>query len=238
MLAYIVSMPPALTALLAALSYGIADFLGGLGSRRAAALPVASLSQGAGAVVLLLLVPLLHSATPTLESLAWGAAAGFAGAAFLGLFYYLLAVGRMGIVAPVSAVWAVMVPVGAGILFGERPGIAALAGVVLAIGSTVMMSGGESTGRATKGLVGLSVLAGMLGGLWFVFLERAGAASGLWPLLSAKITSTLLTVAALWLLRRRISPGLPLSRAALWPGLASGVLEYPRSRSHECRSCS
>jgi drug/metabolite transporter (DMT)-like permease len=219
-------------ALSSALFYGVADFLGGLGSRRAAALPVAALSQVAGWATLVLIVLLLPSPGPTPTSLMWGIAGGVSSAAFLSLFYYLLSVGRMGIVAPVSAVWAVIVPVAAGILFGERPGPPVMAGIVLAMGATVMMSGGDS-GKVTASsppigrLVLLSVLAGILGGLYFISLERAGDDAGYWPLFLARLTSSVITVAALWLTRLR-STGAerrPISRAVLWPALGSGVLD-------------
>lgn len=220
-------------ALSAALFYGVADFLGGLGSRRAAALPVAALSQAAGWATLIVVVVLLPSPRPTLESLAWGVAGGIASAGFLTLFYYLLSVGQMGIVAPVSAVWAVIVPVVAGMLFGERPGLMVMAGIVLAMGSTVMMSGGDAGKPVAKSsprtgrLVGLALLAGVLGGFYFVFLERAGDDAGFWPLFVARLTSTGVTVAALWLSRRSALPGEnpPLSPGSIWPALASGVLD-------------
>lgn len=226
-------MSPIAFALSAAFFYGIADFLGGLGSRRAAALPVAAISQAAGWLTLLVAVLLIPSALPGTKGLIWGVAGGISSAAFLTLFYYLLSVGRMGIVAPVAAVWAVIVPVAAGMLFGERPGSTVMAGIIVAMAATVMMSGGDSgspvnaSSPPTGKLAGLAVVAGILGGLYFVSLERAGDDGGFWPLFIARLTSTIITVIALWLTRRRSLPGenRPITRAVVWPAFSSGVLD-------------
>jgi drug/metabolite transporter (DMT)-like permease len=221
-------MPSALTAILSAIAYGVADFLGGLGSRRATALPVTALSQVMGALTLALVVPLLSNAPPETRGLVWGALAGVAGATFLMLFYYLLANGRMGIVAPVSAVWAIIVPVAAGLLIGERPGAIVAVGILLAIIATVMMSGGDTGARSamsTSRMVWLSVLAGAGGGCYFILIQRAGPASGLWPVLAARITSTVVTAGVLLASRSRGVNARPLTASSTWPALVSGVLD-------------
>lgn len=225
-------MPSALTAVLSAIAYGVADFLGGLGSRRAAALSVTALSQAAGAIALGLVVPLLSGGGPASRALFWGTLAGVAGATFLMLFYYLLANGRMGIVAPVSAVWAVIVPVVAGLLIGERPGAIVGVGILLAIGATLLMSGGDSGGESrmpTAKMVWLSVLAGVGGGFYFILVQRAGPESGLWPVLAARVASTVVTSAVLVISRRRQPAARPLTPPAVWPALVSGVLDVAGS---------
>lgn len=225
-------MPSALTAILSAIAYGVADFLGGLGSRRAAALAVTALSQATGAIALALVVPLLADTPPESAALVWGMLAGVAGATFLMLFYYLLANGRMGIVAPVSAVWAIIVPVAAGLLLGERPGPIVGVGILVAIAATLLMSGGDSGDRSRMPMatmVWLSVLAGAGGGFYFILIQRAGPASGLWPVLAARVTSTLVTTAVLLAVRSRRPPARRLTLPAVWPALVSGVLDVSGS---------
>src|SRR5512135_1421021 len=99
-----------LLALTSAVVYGAADFCGGLAARRAAALAVIAVSQLAGLVTLLALLPALGG-DPAPAGLAWGAAAGLAGAVGLMLFYRALAAGVMSVVAPVTAVCAAGLPV-------------------------------------------------------------------------------------------------------------------------------
>ncbi|WP_338043367.1 EamA family transporter, partial [Nonomuraea lactucae] len=122
-----------------ALVYGTADFLGGLAARRSRVLSVVVLSQIAGLVLILALLPAL----PGLLSggaLLWGLGAGVAGMSGLVLFYRALATGTMSVVAPVAAVTSAALPVVFGLANGERPEPLALAGVVLALGAVLLVS--------------------------------------------------------------------------------------------------
>src|SRR5688500_20210285 len=92
--------------------YGSADFLGGLASRRANTIAVVVISQGAGLIALGLMMPFL-TASPTRHDLVWGAAAGVAGGTGVALLYRALAVGSVAVVAPITAVCALCVAVGA-----------------------------------------------------------------------------------------------------------------------------
>ena len=82
--------------------------LGGLASRRSSVMPVMIFSQLAGLITLLLVWPFLPPATATRADFAWGALAGGALAMGLMLLYQGLATGKMRVVAPVTAVLAVM----------------------------------------------------------------------------------------------------------------------------------
>jgi drug/metabolite transporter (DMT)-like permease len=128
-------------AVLASISYGAADFLGGLATKRGSTVFAAVVwSQATGLALVLLAIPFLPPASPTAADLAWGAATGFFGGIGLALLYRGLAVGVMSVVAPVTAVCAVVIPVGVGLGLGERPTGVALAGVVLALVSIVLIS--------------------------------------------------------------------------------------------------
>src|SRR3954471_10256450 len=99
----------AVLALAAALFYGAADFFGGVTARRVAPLRVLLVSVPVGLVPLVLLS--LGSDAPSLRALLYGLGSG-AGAAFgLLLLYRAMAVGRMNVVAPVSAAIAAALPV-------------------------------------------------------------------------------------------------------------------------------
>ncbi len=181
-------------ALASAVVYGLADFCGGIASRRAAAATVVAVSQAAGLVVVALLLPWL-AGEPAPADLAWGAAAGAAGGAGLLLFYRALADGVMSVVAPVTAVSAAAFPVLGGLVLGERLGPAAVAGIVLALVAVVLVAaedGLSSLRTARLRTVAPALAAGAGFGLFFVLLERTGGDAGLTPLAAARVVSVLL----------------------------------------------
>jgi uncharacterized membrane protein len=185
-----------LLALASAVVYGAADFCGGLASRRATSFAVVAVSQAAGLVVLLLLLPWLGGDASAAD-LAWGAAAGLAGAVGLVLFYRALAEGVMSAVAPVTAVTAAAVPVFVGVALGERLGVWAALGIGLALVAVVLVAaegGLSSLLRARVGSLTPALLAGAGFGLFFVLLDQTGDDAGLTPLIGARVVSVAFVV--------------------------------------------
>jgi drug/metabolite transporter (DMT)-like permease len=194
----------------AALSYGAADFLGGLLSRRANVVAVVLISQIAGAVLLIPLLPIFSEGAPAVSDLLWGAATGVAGGAGVILLYQGLGKGRMGVVAPITAVEAASIPVLFGLVTGERPPTLSLIGVFVALLSVALVSAGSSEGSeqdndrqsdspssmlAAPGLVE-AFAAGLAFGAFFILLKQAGTSSGLWPLAGARVTSVAVVLIA------------------------------------------
>jgi uncharacterized membrane protein len=184
--------------LAAAASYGAADFLGGVLARRSGSIVVVFVSQAAGFVPIAALL-LVEDAPVRTTALLWGGLAGLAGGTGVGLLYRGLAVGRMSVVAPVTGVIAAVAPVVFGLIIGERPGAAAMAGVLIALIAVLLVSGGISIAdRPSPSESGLApaFVAGAAFGAFFIFLERAGDDVGLWPVLAARAASTLLFLVA------------------------------------------
>src|SRR5918993_5525450 len=127
-------------AILSATTYGAADFLGGLASKRASTIAVVFWSQASGLLLLLLALPLLPDASPSRTDWLWGAVAGLAGSVGVGLLYRALAIGTMAVVAPTTAVCAVVIPVVVSVFLGERPAPLAVLGIVLGVVSIVLVS--------------------------------------------------------------------------------------------------
>ncbi|TYP84655.1 DMT family transporter [Blastococcus xanthinilyticus] len=208
-------------ALASAVVYGASDFLGGLASRRASVFGVVALSQLAGLVALLVLLPWLGG--PVTATDLWaGGAAGLAGAAGLLVFFRALAGGVMSVVAPVTAVTAAAVPVLVGTLDGERIGPWAGIGIGLALVAVVLVSaeGGLSALRGARpASLAPALVAGAAFGLFFVLLDRTSAEAGLTPLVAARIASVTLVGAV------ALATGAPLraGRAALPLVVVSGV---------------
>ncbi len=198
-----------LLALLGAATYGVADFAGGLASRRASAIAVVFCGQAAS----LALIGVLLVALPGRfdgASIAWGAASGAVGGVALLLFYRTLSLGRMSVVAPVTAVLSAVVPIAAGLALGDRPSALALAGVLLALVAVLLVSaenGRLPTPAALRGPVLAGSLAAGAGfGLVFVFLSRAASDSGFWPLVGARLMSLLVLALVAARLRRSLVP--------------------------------
>ncbi len=103
-------------------------------------MPVMIFSQLVGLITLLLVLPLLPAAIATCADFAWGALAGGALGMGLMLLYQGLATGKMSVVAPVTAVLAVVVSAVAGIVLGDRLSIGAFLGVALAITAITLIS--------------------------------------------------------------------------------------------------
>ncbi|HEY3015522.1 MAG TPA: EamA family transporter [Nocardioides sp.] len=206
-------------ALAAAAAYGLSDFVGGLASRRTTAWPVAFLA-GVGGLLGALLLALSRDGDPSASDLAWGALSGLGsglGSAFL---YRGLAAGRMGVVAPVSAVGAAVVPVVVGVATGERPTALVWLGIVAALpGIWLVSQEPDSAGGLAAGLLD-GVLAGLGFGLLFSAMGQVPASAGFWPLVvsqgtgSVAIAVTAVVLGASWR---------PTARSQLW-GLAAGLL--------------
>ena len=207
-------------AVLSSISYGAADFLGGLATKRGSTVFSAVVwSQATGLALVLLALPFLPAASPTAADLAWGAATGLAGGIGLALLYRGLAVGLMSVVAPVTAVCAVIIPVAVGFALGERPTGIALAGVVLALVAIVLISqSGESAEGRTAGTgVPIAIASGIAIGIFLVCLQRTGRSAGLWPLVPARIVSVSFIAIAGLVARQKLVP-----RRDSWPMVVGG----------------
>jgi drug/metabolite transporter (DMT)-like permease len=190
-----------LIALFSAALYGAADFLGGLSTRRATVTSVVAVAQGTGFVLLLLALPLLPPASPAISDLLWGVGAGFGGGIGVALLYRALAVGTMALVAPVSAVCAVIIPVTAGFFGGERLRLLTLIGICIALLSIVLVSQARATPSADRAItgdrprgLGMALFSGIAIGIFYLCLAHARPEAEMWPLLAARATSSVLFV--------------------------------------------
>jgi drug/metabolite transporter (DMT)-like permease len=186
-------------ALASGLTWGSADFVGGVMSRRLPTAVVMVVSQGAGLLLTSGLVVALGEPVPESRYLVAGALGGLAGAVGLASLYRGLAVGRMSIIAPIAALSG-GVPVIVGFLQGERPAAVQLAGMALA-GAGVLLAvrvpepPDVVERRGTRG-VGLALTAALFLGLFVTSLDAAGEASALWASLMVRVVSVPLFVIA------------------------------------------
>jgi drug/metabolite transporter (DMT)-like permease len=163
-----------------------------MASRRASTMAVVVWSQAAGLVMLLLVLPLLPDASPSRSDWFWGAVAGIAGSVGVGLLYRALAIGTMAVVAPTTAVCAVVIPVMAGLLAGERLAGLTIAGIGLAVVAIVLVSQERGTTSVARKGIGIAFLSGVAIGFFFLALARTDPAAGMWPLVASRAISLVL----------------------------------------------
>ena len=210
---------PILLSLLAAVAYGLSDFNGGIFSRRGGAWAV-SLTAQAGGGALVLLLSLLTGGSPTGTDFAWGVVAGLGNGFGTAFLYRGLAGGRMGVVAPVSAIGSVLVPIVVGVATGERPGQLVWLGILIALPAVWLVSRESTATPATGSGLTDGILAGLGFGLLFAALAQIPEEAGFLPLALNQVVAGVAIVAVAVALRRN---WVPRNRYALG-GLASGAL--------------
>lgn len=204
-----------LLAIGSAAAYGAADFTGGLATRRASTLSVVLFSQAAGLVLLALLIPVLPAAAPSRTDILWGLAIGVSGGVGVSLLYRALAIGSMAVVAPITAVCAVVIPVAAAVLLGERPTPLAVSGIALGIASIVLVSRqtappqveGAGPRRRLGPGVGTALASGIAIGLFFLTTAQTSPAAGMWPLVVARMVTV--TMFGIIVVARRVPLRMP-----------------------------
>jgi len=194
-------------ALAASASWGLGDFLGGLTARRIHVLTVLVVQQVFGLGAAMVWFVLASEGFPGWAAAGWAAAAGACGCLGIGALYRGMAIGAMGIVAPISAVAAV-IPFTVGIGSGERPGVLQVAGIVLALGGVAVASrepadrgGGQAAG------IGLALLAALGFGLYFVFADRAADESVPFAVATARGVSLAVALVAALVVGASLRPG-------------------------------
>ncbi len=183
-------------ALASALSWGTGDFIAGRLSRREKVLVVLASTQLIGLLGAVILLVAVRDSWPGWAEMWPALIAGAVGPLALGCFYRGLAIGTMSVVAPISAT-AVVVPVVAGLATGDRPGAAALVGIVLAAVGIVLASREDAPGHASRLSVLLALGAALGFGVFLTALPAASEASVPWALLLARGVSVSMCAAAL-----------------------------------------
>jgi drug/metabolite transporter (DMT)-like permease len=211
-------------ALVAAVGYGAADFVGGLTARRVSPWAVALVGQLAGGLAMLaagLYLP--GQARPA--DFAWALMAGLGSAAGTVFLYRGLARGRMGVVAPVSGVGAALVPVFVGVSLGERLGALTWIGVLVALPGIYLVSRevADGTDRSWGGIAD-GALAGLGFGLLFVALAQVPESAGVLPLAANQGVGAVFTLIVAGLLRRPWVPRDRAGRRAAGWGAVGGLL--------------
>ncbi|MGW3104667.1 EamA family transporter [Streptomyces sp. NPDC001100] len=198
-------------ALATSLLWGLADFGGGLLTRRSPALTVVVVSQGIAAAVLGAVVVAIGGWSEAGPRLWFAFAAGLVGPIALLSFYKALALGPMGVVSPLATL-SVAVPVGVGLFLGERPGLTQVAGIAVAVTGVVLAGGPQLRGAPVQRQTILLTLIAALGfGTVFALIAEASTTvTGLFlALFVQRLTNVATGGAALYVSVRRGGTALP-----------------------------
>ena len=193
------------------MSYGVSDFVGGIASRRVAALRVVIISYPVALVVLVAAAAPLGGTMST-PAVVWGLLSGVGQAFGVWWFYAALGSGPISVVSPLTAILVAGLPVGVGLALGERPSALAGVGVVLALIAVVLVSREASDEplarrefgpdedvrphRFTMKVAWLTVGAGVAFGMNFVILDQIPTEAKLWPLVLGRVAATVIVLAA------------------------------------------
>jgi drug/metabolite transporter (DMT)-like permease len=204
--------------LASAASFGMCDFVAGLASRRSSFWWVTLLSlvtsvSGAWVVVG------TQSDSPTAMALIWGVAGGLGAAVGASALYRGYGRGQMAVAGPISSVGAAALPAVVGAVLGERLAVLGIVGVVLALPGIWLMSSVHGAHAGSRAGTRDGCISGVGFALEFVGLQRAGDASGFWPVAASQ--STALALVALIIVIQR--PSGDLGRHSSLLAVAAGV---------------
>ena len=191
-------------------------------TQRRSILTVSTVSQGVGLLFALGLVVATGESAPPTHVLLLGVAAGLAGTIGLAALYSGLAIGPMGVVAPIAALSA-LVPLAAGLARGERPALVQLVGVGLAITGVILAARhrDEAGGRVHPRAVFLGIVAAASIGVLILLLRDAGVQSPAWGVLMVRVGALVMLFVPLVVVR----PSFALDRRALGTLVAVGLLD-------------
>jgi drug/metabolite transporter (DMT)-like permease len=208
-------------------AWGTSDFLGGIGARRGNVFLFTSFVHLSGMLLAGALAGTIGLPFPDANSVYWSLAAGAIGGIGLALFYRGLAVGKMGVVAPVSAVLGAAIATVIAAFTEGIPSNRHLFGFLLAGIGVWLISrsedkslGNETNGSRPQGL-GFAILSGSCFAGFFFCIHHAGQGSALWIAVCSRFASFIVTLAIVCFAGQFRA----LAKPVLAIALATGILE-------------
>jgi len=202
-------VPAVLLSLASSLSFGVADFLGGVASRRGAVVTVLLVSHAVGLAGIAVLVAARADGPPDAVFVPLAALSAALGTAGVAALYRGLATGLMSVVAPIAAAAAV-IPVVWGAVRGDAPTALQNGGIALALGGVVLVSRTRTRLGADVRLAagaGLGLVAAVLFGLFLVSFEAASRDDPYWAVLALRVSSVAMLAAVAAVLRPSLRTG-------------------------------
>ncbi len=173
-------------ALLSAALFGVADFAGGLATKRISAWTVAGWSQLLGIPILIVGSMMIPSPAVSAADLGWGALGGVFGLLGIAVMYMALAAGTMSVIAPIIGVGAAIIPVTWAVATGEAIDAVQWGGIVMAGIAVILIATQNSGGKLSAKLALQAFTAALAFAIFFIALGQTSEAAGLWPLVAAR----------------------------------------------------
>jgi uncharacterized membrane protein len=222
---------PAACSLTAVFLWGAADFAGGYASRRANAFVLTAFAHLCGFALMFGIALASGGAFPSPASIEWALAAGALGGFSLAIFYRALAMGQMGLTAPIGALLGAAIPTLADIAMEGAPSHWTIAGFLLAIAAIWLITRPEQQADRSKGLgaklpqgVAMAALSGV-GFAGFYLCIHQASGSPVWIAAMSRIGSIAATAVAVLATRAPLL----LDRPAAVLGVLAGSLDIMAS---------
>jgi len=215
---------PAAYSVTAVFLWGASDFSGGYASRRANAFVLTAFSHLCAFVLMFAIAFGAHGEFLSRRSIVWAVLAGMSGGFSLAIFYRALAAGKMGLIAPVSALVGAAIPTLADVALEGTPSRWTICGFVLAVVALWLITRPESSGGERSSVrpagVGMAALAGV-GFAGFYLCIHQAQGSPLWVAAISRIGSLAATAVAVVVTRAPIT----LDRPRVGLGMLAGFLD-------------
>jgi drug/metabolite transporter (DMT)-like permease len=161
--------------------------------------------QFIGVALLVGLALLTGEPAPTWPDIGVAVAAGLTGAIGLGALYQGLALGQMGVVAPLSAVVGGVIPILVALVTEGRASTPQMIGFGMALAAVWLLAGtGEF--RANPREIILAVIAGIGFGFYFALIALASSDNIYWTLFAARLAAGLFFLTIILITRRPVAP--------------------------------
>jgi uncharacterized membrane protein len=177
--------------LASAVVWGSGDFFGGMATKRISAQRVVFWAQIVGALLMLVLVVVRGEKFSSPSDYVWSCIAGLFGVVGLLALYRALATGKMGVVAPITAIVSAVLPVVFGALTLGAPATLTLVGFAVAVIAVALIAYQRSNPSQAKlpNNYGLSVLSGIGFGAFFICISQVRSETVFLPILFARVAS-------------------------------------------------
>lgn len=217
--------------------WGTADFAGGCGARRSDAFVVTAFSYICAFAAMLTVAVAQHGAFPNRASIVWALIAGSVGGFSLAIFYRSLAMGKMGISAPIGALLGAAIPTLVDVALEGAPSRWAVGGFILAVVAIWLITRPEASVESDeaghpKG-VAMAALAGV-GFAGFYLCIHQATGSPIWIAAISRIGSLVATTIAIVIIRSPLTLDVPSAAYAAVAGVfdvvASALFIYAAQR--------
>jgi drug/metabolite transporter (DMT)-like permease len=204
--------------LAAALCWGAGDFSGGVATKRNGVMIVAIITQLVGLILLSSAAIFFGENIPANTDLMWGAVAGLCGGSGLLALYHALSVEKMGIVAPVTAVWSAVVPMSFGMITEGLPTISQLTGFAFAFVGVWLISRDKNSQKIGLNRIKLPLLAGTGFGLFMILIDQVQSPGIFWPLVGARVATIPIFIIVAYYSKKLEIPGIKYLPLILFAG--------------------